>query len=983
MQKLRFSILSALLCVWAAAGHGQLKDGFYRVLNNSTQRYLTVTNNSIGGSSTNPDLSALATMRGFDNVVSDPASVLYFRSAGNSQYDMVSQGVDTYELTGYHFTITGSGTSYEVSASASLFTFYLSDGSSSGNTSEANISGSARSWNFIPLSQADGQYFGFKPEYEYNGKYYTSIYATFAFRPVSPGVKVYGVDDFSSGLAMMREYTGAVKPYTPVIVECSSASPADNKAEVLVDGTSSIPRNRLRGVLFNKSGNQTAYNSQTMRVLGRTKDGRVGLVKASLSSLPANKAYLTVASGTANELPLMSYDEYEEQTNHPITIRVNSTRRSYGDANPQFTYTVEGGTAVGTPDISCDADRQSPVGTYTIRASMGSLRNTNVAFVEGQLTVNKVDLDVWPRSVTRMQGDPNPDVQLTYVGFRNGEDESVFTSKPTAHYGADENSPVGTYTISLSGGEATNYNFNFYTSTLEVVERRLTAESYTREYGEANPIPNYQPHLTLDGEPELYIDATTDSPAGTYDVVISRGTIASEDIEYVNGTLTITPAYLQVIADDFTRPEGTPNPTFTASYIGFKNGETSDALTQQPIFLCEATEDSAPGQYLIYVQNAESPNYIFSYHTGTLTVTAAEPVTLTANSYTREYGEENPAFGYTSEGATLSGTPELSCEATASSPVGDYPITISKGSVTNRRDTYVNGTLTITPAPLLIAADNLTRVEGEANPVFTATYTGFKNGETSDVLSQLPTFVCEANEDSAPGEYPILVQDATSGNYTISYQAGTLTVTAAEPVTLMADSYTREYGEVNPVFSFTSEGAAVEGTPELSCEATASSPVGTYPIVISKGSVTNRRDTYVDGTLTITPALLLVKVADATMEEGDELPPFELTYQGWKNGDNADVLTVLPVATTTATSESEAGEYPITVSGGEAVNYTFDYASGTLTVKESSGISSLTADGHPADVYTTSGVKVRSRATTLDGLPKGVYVVNRRKVVVR
>ena len=78
------------------------------------------------------------------------------------------------------------------------------------------------------------------------------------------------------------------------------------------------------------------------------------------------------------------------------------------------------------------------------------------------------------------------------------------------------------------------------------------------------------------------------------------------------------------------------------------------------------------------------------------------PVTVTAKSYSREYGDANPSFEFTSEGATLNGVPEITCEATATSPVGTYPIVIKKGSVTNSSDTYVNGTLTITKAPLTI-----------------------------------------------------------------------------------------------------------------------------------------------------------------------------------------------------------------------------------------------------------------------------------------
>lgn len=74
------------------------------------------------------------------------------------------------------------------------------------------------------------------------------------------------------------------------------------------------------------------------------------------------------------------------------------------------------------------------------------------------------------------------------------------------------------------------------------------------------------------------------------------------------------------------------------------------------------------------------------------------PITLTAKSYTRVYGEANPTFGYDVEGGELSGAPQITCEATKESPVGIYPIVITKGSVSNENVTYVNGTLTIEKA---------------------------------------------------------------------------------------------------------------------------------------------------------------------------------------------------------------------------------------------------------------------------------------------
>jgi hypothetical protein len=205
----------------------------------------------------------------------------------------------------------------------------------------------------------------------------------------------------------------------------------------------------------------------------------------------------------------------------------------------------------------------------------------------------------------------------------------------------------------------------------------------------------------------------------------------------------------------------------------------------------------------------------------------------------------------------------------------------------------------------------------------------------------------------------------------------------AEEVTVTARSYSRAYGEANPTFAFDTKGAALQGQPSLACTATAISPVGSYPITVSKGSVSNGLTKLVNGVLTITPATLTVTVADAEREQGAENPPFILTYDGFKNGETESVLIMQPSAVTTASADSPAGVYDITVSGGKAQNYSFNYVSGKLTVTMVNAVSGVSAEAGVSDVYDLCGRKILSRVSSLSGLPKGVYVVNGRKVIVK
>ena len=171
-------------------------------------------------------------------------------------------------------------------------------------------------------------------------------------------------------------------------------------------------------------------------------------------------------------------------------------------------------------------------------------------------------------------------------------------------------------------------------------------------------------------------------------------------------------------------------------------------------------------------------------------ITDGQDVVLTANSYTREYGDPNPVFDYTREGDELIGTPSITCDATATSPVGKYTIRITKGSVANSNVSYVDGTLTITKAPLSVTAKSYIREQGQENPNFEVTYSGFKNGENESVLTIKPTVTTTVNVSSGPGTYDINVSGAEAQNYSLTYNKGVLTVTEKDEVAFTIDGTT-------------------------------------------------------------------------------------------------------------------------------------------------------------------------------------------------
>jgi hypothetical protein len=189
------------------------------------------------------------------------------------------------------------------------------------------------------------------------------------------------------------------------------------------------------------------------------------------------------------------------------------------------------------------------------------------------------------------------------------------------------------------------------------------------------------------------------------------------------------------------------------------------------------------GTYPIVVGGASDANYKVTFANGTLAVSKAT-LTISADSKSKVYGAPLPALTYTITGFVLGeaeanlATPVApSTTGTASSSAGTYPITVSGATSANYTITFKSGTLTVSKAPLTITADNKTRKQGTANPPFTATYSGFVNGDTTASLTTPVSLSTTATTSSKVGTYPITPKAAAGANYTITFVSGTITIT--------------------------------------------------------------------------------------------------------------------------------------------------------------------------------------------------------------
>ncbi|MGA2569845.1 MAG: MBG domain-containing protein, partial [Terracidiphilus sp.] len=213
-------------------------------------------------------------------------------------------------------------------------------------------------------------------------------------------------------------------------------------------------------------------------------------------------------------------------------------------------------------------------------------------------------------------------------------------------------------------------------------------------------------------------------------------------------------------------------------------------------------------------------NYTLTQPTGLTASITPATLTVTANNGSRAYGASSPTFTASYSGfvngetqSVLSGSPNLTTTATASSPVGSYPITAAAGTLTaaDYTFTFVNGTLTVNQAVLTVTANHASRTYGVANPTFTAGYSGFVNGDTQSVVSGSPNLTTTAVLSSPVGSYPVTAAAGTlsATNYSFTFVNGTLTVNQAGSTTVL--SVNKSSANPGDTVTLTATVAAVSG----------------------------------------------------------------------------------------------------------------------------------------------------------------------------
>ncbi|MCL2522533.1 MAG: MBG domain-containing protein [Erysipelotrichales bacterium] len=571
-----------------------------------------------------------------------------------------------------------------------------------------------------------------------------------------------------------------------------------------------------------------------------------------------------------------------------LTVTANDQSRAFGEANPNFSYTISGFVAGenvsvlnGNIIFMTTANLTSLPGTFpiTIDSVLTTITadNYEFIFVSGNLTITVITLDNNNTTVTLSE------TSVVYNGLVQTPTVTVvFGSLPLVNgidfqvsYNDNLNAGTATVTITAEGGYSGSFTLNFI---IEKAVLTITANNQSRSFGETNP-------------------------------------------------------------------------AFTYTISGFVAGESASVLSGNIAFTTIANINSLPGSFAIVIDSSlttiSAINYLFTFVSGTLTINV---ITLDNTNTTISLAQTSVVYNGLAQMpavtvifGSLALVSEIDFQAS-------YQDNINAGMATvviNLLGGYT-GSFTlnfmITPAHLTITVNNQTRGYGQLNPQFTYTITGFVNNETQNIaLSGSFTLSTLATETSMPGNFPITINTSgvtiVNGNYSFQIiNEGTLTITyvtlTADHASLSAGSFVYSGLAHRPNVTIIVEGILVLDS-YFDVHHTNNINAGTATI-----TVTVRAGSGYLGSFTVNfvieRAILTVTADNQTRLFGAVNPLFTFMISGFVNNENSSVISGNIFFTTSATALTLPGNVAIVIDSllttASTTNYEFNFVSGNLNI---------------------------------------------------
>jgi hypothetical protein len=340
---------------------------------------------------------------------------------------------------------------------------------------------------------------------------------------------------------------------------------------------------------------------------------------------------------------------------------------------------------------------------------------------------------------------------------------------------------------------------------------------------------------------------------------------------------------LSITANALNKTFGQVDPALTYLATGFVGDDTSALLSGA---LSRVAGENV-GTYAINQNTLSVPagyGYLVSYTGANFTI---DPMLLalsiTANNASKTYGT-TATFATTAfaavglqGGDTITGVTMTSAGEANTANAGTYAIVPSApqfgvpGNAANYTITYVNGVLTVNPAPLTVTATAGSKVYGNLDPALAYTPVGLL---FTDALTGSLTRATGENV----GSYAIAQGTLSNPNYSISYAGANLGITA-RPISISANAVGKTYGSADALtFAVGGSGLATWDTNATAFTGAltrvAGETVAGGPYAITQGTLAANSNYNVTGgftgnTLTISPALLGITANAMSKSYGD------------------------------------------------------------------------------------------------------------------
>ena len=663
----------------------------------------------------------------------------------------------------------------------------------------------------------------------------------------------------------------------------------------------------------------------------------------------------------------------------PAFLNNNSLSVVYGDGGAlqnsvtgfplQFSFSLFGsvpsGVQIGQTDGILTVSPSTPVGVYSfsVTASNGF---GSPAMRTVDLVIQRKALVVAGQTITKSYDKISFVPEVSITGFVNGEGVSAISGSVGFLGTAIGAVTVGNYSFMPTQGNlaSNNYSFEFSPATVSITHAVLTvtADSKSKVY-DGQYFSDFTYVVTgffpgdgladISGAPMFHGTAMTAKNVGNYFVALSSNNLHAQNYIFTlrGADFAVSKAPLNLRVNDQQKTyDGRPASGFSSTFTGFIGGDSlSSATTGRVGFTGAGTTATIAGTYAVVptISTLVAANYQLVLQGGTVTINRAA-LTVTADSKSKTYdGHIFNSLTYTFSGfvnrensTAITGACGFTGAGINATNAGTYTLTPTMNtlSAVNYDFMFVDGILTIRKATLQVAVDAKNKTyDGQVFTGFTATTTGFINGEDATVLAGSATFGGIGVTAKEFGVYPVSISagNLSASNYDFSFQNGSLTIRKAI-LQVVAESKTKIY-DGQPFTGFTStisgfvnseDSSVLTGNSAFVGPAITAAAAGVYPVMLSAGSLaaSNYAFSFVDGTLTIEKATLTVQADNKQKSfNGQPYTGFTTTITGFVNGENASVISGTASFSGPAVIAISGGLYPIVVGTGTlaASNYQF------------------------------------------------------------